>query len=54
MTYEKRPRNLLPKTVAQISDVTFTSLTGLNEAEDVAIGTQGILKIIKKGSAYVD
>ena len=43
-----------PAEVARLSDVTFTSLPGPAELEAVAVGPQGILEGIEKGSVYVD
>jgi 3-hydroxyisobutyrate dehydrogenase-like beta-hydroxyacid dehydrogenase len=43
-----------PAEVARLSDVIFTSLPGPTEVEEVAIGPEGLLEGIKKGSVYVD
>jgi len=43
-----------PYEVAQLSDVTFTSLPGPREVEAVAAGTEGVLEGIRPGSIYVD
>ena len=43
-----------PAEVAELSDVTFTSLPGPKEVEAVALGSQGILEGIRPGSIYVD
>ena len=43
-----------PAEVARLSDVTFTSLPGPAEVEEVAVGPQGILEGIEKGSVYVE
>ena len=43
-----------PAEVARLSDVTFTSLPGYPEVEEVAIGPEGILEGVKEGSVYVD
>jgi 3-hydroxyisobutyrate dehydrogenase len=48
-----RPANS-PAEVARLSDVTFTSLPGPQEVEEVAIGDQGVLEGIKPGGIYVD
>ena len=48
-----RPANS-PAEVARLSDVTFTSLPGPKEVEEVATGAQGVLEGIKPGSIYVD
>ena len=43
-----------PAEVARLSDVTFTSLPGPNDVEQVTTGPEGILQGIKEGSVYVD
>jgi 3-hydroxyisobutyrate dehydrogenase-like beta-hydroxyacid dehydrogenase len=43
-----------PKSIAQTSDIIFTSLPGPKEVEAVALGANGILEGIRKGSIYVD
>ena len=43
-----------PSEVAGLSDVTFTSLPGPREVEQVATGPDGVLSGIKQGSVYVD
>ena len=43
-----------PAEVARLSDVTFTSLPGPKEVEEVAIGPKGVLEGIREGSVYVD
>ena len=43
-----------PAEVASRSDVTFTSLPGPKEVEQVAMGPGGVLEGIKAGSVYVD
>jgi 3-hydroxyisobutyrate dehydrogenase len=43
-----------PAEVAELSDVTFTSLPGPKEVEAVALGAQGVLEGIRPGSIYVD
>ena len=43
-----------PAEVAELSDVVFTSLPGPKEVEAVALGSQGILEGIRRGSIYVD
>jgi 3-hydroxyisobutyrate dehydrogenase len=43
-----------PAEVARLSDITFTSLPGPKEVEEVAIGAQGVLEGIKPGGIYVD
>ena len=43
-----------PAEVARLSDVTFTSLPGPKEVEEVGIGPEGILEGIKRDSIYVD
>ena len=43
-----------PAEVAQLSDVTFTSLPGPKEVEEVLIGPQGVLEGIREGNIYVD
>ena len=43
-----------PEMVAKLSDVTFTSLPGPKEVEEVATGPQGLLEGIKEGDIYVD
>jgi len=48
-----RPANS-PAEVARLSDVTFTSLPGPKEVEEVATGAQGVLEGIRPGGIYVD
>ncbi len=43
-----------PAEVAQLSDVTFTSLPGPREVEEVTLGPDGVLEGIRPGSIYVD
>jgi 3-hydroxyisobutyrate dehydrogenase len=43
-----------PAEVARHSEVTFTSLPGPKEVEEVALGSQGILEGIRPGGIYVD
>ena len=43
-----------PEEVAGLSDVTFTSLPGPKEVEQVAVGNEGVLAGIKPGGIYVD
>ena len=43
-----------PEEVASLSDVTFTSLPGPKEVEQVAVGNEGVLAGIKPGGIYVD
>jgi 3-hydroxyisobutyrate dehydrogenase-like beta-hydroxyacid dehydrogenase len=43
-----------PKAVAAASDVVFTSLPGPVEVEAVALGEDGLLEGLAKGSAYFD
>ena len=43
-----------PAEVARLSDVTFTSLPGPAEVEEVAIGHEGALEGIRQGGVYVD
>ena len=43
-----------PEEVARLSDITFTSLPGPREVEDVAVGLHGVLEGIKEGDIYVD
>ena len=43
-----------PADTAERCDVTFTSLPGPKEVEEVGIGGQGILEGIKAGAVYVD
>jgi len=43
-----------PREVAAASDVIFTSLPGPPEVEAVALGTDGLLAGIRRGSAYFD
>ena len=43
-----------PAEVARLSDVTFTSLPGPKEVEEVATGPQGLLEGVKEGDIYVD
>ena len=43
-----------PDEVASLSDVTFTSLPGPREVEDVTLGLHGVLNGIKEGGIYGD
>ena len=43
-----------PAEVANISEVTFTSLPGPREVEQVAVGSEGVLGGIKPGSIFVE
>lgn len=43
-----------PSEVARLSDVTFTSLPGPKEVEEVAVGREGVLAGIRRGGIYVD
>lgn len=43
-----------PAEVARLSDVTFTSLPGPKEVEEVAVGPEGVLAGIRRGGIYVD
>ena len=43
-----------PEEVASLSEVTFTSLPGPKEVEQVAVGNEGVLAGIKPGGIYVD
>ncbi len=43
-----------PAEAARLSDVTFTSLPGPREVEQVAVGGEGVLKGIREGCIYVD
>ena len=43
-----------PAEVARLSDVTFSSLPGPKEVEQVALGPDGVLEGIRKDSIYVD
>lgn len=43
-----------PEEVAKLSDITFTSLPGPLEVEQVALGPSGILTGINEGGIYVD
>ena len=43
-----------PDEVASLSDVTFTSLPGPREVEDVTLGLHGVVNGIKEGGIYVD
>ena len=43
-----------PAEVAKLSDITFTSLPGPAEVEEVALGVEGIVAGIKPGAFYVD
>lgn len=43
-----------PAEVARLSDVTFTSLPGPKEVEEVTLGADGVLEGIRPGSIYVD
>jgi len=43
-----------PAEVARLSDVTFTSLPGPKEVEEVAVGPEGVLAGIRRGGIFVD
>ena len=43
-----------PEEVAQLSDITFTSVPGPPEVEAVALGAHGVLEGIREGGVYVD
>jgi len=43
-----------PEEVASLSDVTFTSVPGPLEVEEVTLGPHGVLSGIKDGGVYVD
>ena len=43
-----------PEEVARLCDVTFTSVPGPKEVEEVAVGPHGVLEGIKEGAIYVD
>jgi 3-hydroxyisobutyrate dehydrogenase-like beta-hydroxyacid dehydrogenase len=43
-----------PKAVAQASEITFTSLPGPKEVDQVALGKDGIIEGIRPGDIYVD
>ena len=43
-----------PSEVAELSDITFTSLPGPKEVEEVVLSDQGILEGIRPGSIYID
>ena len=43
-----------PEEVADLCDVTFTSVPGPKEVEEVGVGPQGVLARIKEGAVYVD
>ena len=43
-----------PQEVASLSDVTFTSLPGPKEVEEVSVGPEGVLEGIKPGAIFVD
>jgi 3-hydroxyisobutyrate dehydrogenase len=43
-----------PKTVAEASDIIFTSLPGPQEVEAVALGKNGIIEGITQGKVYID
>ena len=43
-----------PSEVAELSDITFTSLPGPKEVAEVALGDQGVLEGIRPGSVYID
>lgn len=43
-----------PDEVASLSEVTFTSLPGPREVEDVTLGLHGVVNGIKEGGIYVD
>lgn len=43
-----------PRAVAEVSDVVFTSLPGPKEMEAVALGEQGLIRGMRKGTAWFD
>ena len=43
-----------PEEVASLCDVTFTSLPGPKEVEEVSIGAEGVLAGIKPGGIFID
>ncbi len=43
-----------PRAVAEASEVVFTSLPGPAEIEQVALGTEGLIHGLAKGTVYVD
>ena len=43
-----------PADVARLSEVTFTSLPGPNEVEEVFVGSEGLLEGARDGGIYVD
>lgn len=43
-----------PAEVASLCDVTFTSLPGPKEVEEVALGAEGVLEGIKPGGIFID
>ena len=43
-----------PAEVARLSDVTFTSLPGPREVEEVALGSEGVLDGIKPGGIFIE
>lgn len=43
-----------PAEVARLCDVTFTSLPGPKEIEEVSLGPEGVLEGIKQGDVFVD
>jgi len=43
-----------PAEVARLSDVTFTSLPGPREVEEVALGLEGVLDGIKPGGIFIE
>jgi len=43
-----------PAQVAELSDVTFSSLPGPKEVESVVLGDEGVLEGIRPGSIYID
>src|SRR5918911_3501410 len=50
---EARPARS-PAEVARLSDVTFSSLPGPQEVEDVAVGAQGVIEGINPGGIFVE
>jgi 3-hydroxyisobutyrate dehydrogenase len=50
---EARPARS-PAEVARLSDVTFSSLPGPKEVEDVAVGAQGVIEGINPGGIFVE
>ena len=43
-----------PEEVAGLCDVTFTSVPGPKEVEEVGVGSHGVLAGVKEGAVYVD